>query len=211
MLVFLLPAVAITVRKLWSVAFFKMFGIYGLMGAALTSLDLFSLDPSIIDRIGLMYNMIDIPYVMLMIYIICRNQIVKRLIILSVVLYIFLQVVFFFREGMNYDALKISLGYGLGIILLALISTLLNYFRRMGLTQRQVAYVVILSALLFDYGSFIVIYIFDYYVQGYNITDNLVIYYVSSIIAMSIGTAGLFVRNLTYTMTPAISNEYNRI
>ncbi len=210
-IVFILPALTITLRRLWSVTFFKMFGIYGLMGAALTSLDMSTIDPLIIERVGLIYNMIDIPYVMLMIFIISKNELVKRVIILSVVLYIFLQLVFYFREGMNYAAIKISLGYGLSIVLLAVIFTLLNFFRRMGLTSRQVAYIVILSALMFDYGTFIVIYIFDYYVTGYNITDNLVIYYISSIIAMTIGTVGLWVPNRSSELNPRVNSDYSRI
>lgn len=184
------------------------FGIYGLMAAALNFLDLFpSIDYQIIERVNVFYNMIDIPFVMLMIYSVCRNEVVKKLIVFAVGLYIFLQLVFFFREGMKYDALKITLGYGLGIVLLAILYTLLTFFRKMGLSGQQVAYVVILCALLFDYGSFIVIYIFDYYVDGYNINDNLLIYYVSSIISMLIGSSGLLVNGAKSTQQLSLVNS----
>lgn len=183
------------------------FGIYGIMAAAINFLDLFpGIDFTIIERINVFYNMIDIPFVMLMIYSICSNEVVKKLMVFSVALYIFLQMVFFFREGMKYDALKITLGYGLGIVLLSILYTLLAYFRKMGLSGQQVAYVVILCALLFDYGSFIVIYIFDYYVEGYNINDNLLIYYISSIIAMLIGSSGMLVRGVKKSKKFSLAN-----
>ncbi len=192
-LVFLLPAAIITIKKMWSTRFFMLFGIYGLMAAFINALDLFPINWVFVERANIFYNMLDIPFVMFMMYTITRNEVVRKLIVMGVGLYIFLQLVFFFREGMKYDALKISMGYGLGIVLLAILYQLLVFFRSMSLKSSQVPYIVVLCALLFDYGSFIIIYIFDYYVEGYNMNDNLLLYYISSIVSMLIASGGLLI------------------
>ena len=50
------------------------------------------------------------------------------------------------------------------------------------------------AALLFQYGTYVIIYIFDYFwVNASNETDNFILYYISSIVSLVVGSIAYLV------------------
>jgi hypothetical protein len=56
---------------------------------------------------------------------------------------------------------------------------------------RQKALLFIHAALLFEYGTYIVVYIFDYFYVDTAVLDNYLIYYLSTLIAIMVACFGL--------------------
>lgn len=194
---FLVPPVIISFRKLWKDKFFLLFGIYGILGALINLSDFLpGLKGPALEQVNVFYNLVDIPYVLLMLHTISRDRWIKKVIHFSVAIYFGFQLYFLAMEGMKYEAMTYTLGFGLVMIIFSILWILLSYLRRMGLQPRHIAFVTVLGALLFSYGSFVVVYIFDYIITGYATGDNLLIYYVSTIVAMLIGSAGMMIRGI---------------
>jgi hypothetical protein len=62
---------------------------------------------------------------------------------------------------------------------------------------RERGLLFIYAALLFEYGTYIIIYIFDYYLEHISSTmDNYLVYYVSSLIALVIATCGYLTKGI---------------
>jgi hypothetical protein len=96
---------------------------------------------------------------------------------------------------------------GLGLILLigSVLWMLATYLQYPDLQNRQKVYMVILASIFFDYGTFVVIYIFDYFMGDTNAAnkDNLILYYASSIVGMLITIIGLLlIRNKPKSKKP---------
>jgi len=190
---FLMPAIVVTIKRLWKDKFLKLFGIYGILAAAINFLDVFKVPFVYIESLNVIYNMIDIPFVIFILYQITKNTLARKIMKLSMIFYAVWQVYSLVQYGLKYVSMKYTLGFGIGLIIIFTVYLLSTYVRRMELTKIHIAHMILLGSLLFNYGSFVIIYIFDYYVKDYNAADNLFLYYISSIVSMLMVTAGLFV------------------
>ncbi len=62
---------------------------------------------------------------------------------------------------------------------------------------REKALLLIHGALLFQYGTYIVVYVFDYFIVDVaDGVDKFLIYYISTIISIGIGSSGLLLKGL---------------
>ena len=94
-------------------------------------------------------------------------------------------------KGWNYDAAKYVLAAGLLMVLYAVVWEISRYMHKLEHTRHEKAMVFIHVSFLFAYGTFIIIYIFDYYIKvGVSSMDNFIIYYISSLIAIIIASIG---------------------
>jgi hypothetical protein len=66
----------------------------------------------------------------------------------------------------------------------------MRYMQKVEHTSRQNAKMFVYGAVLFEYATFIVIYIFDYILTTEDRKDSFIIYYVSSLVAIFIATLG---------------------
>jgi len=97
-------------------------------------------------------------------------------------------------NGIRYDAMKYMLAVGLGLVIMTIIWEITRYLKKIEHSTYEKAMLFIHASLLFAYGTFIIIYIFDYYVTTTNKTDNYLIYYISSLIAIGIAICGYLSR-----------------
>jgi hypothetical protein len=183
----------LTIKKFWGDGFLQLFGIYGFAAAFLNTLDLFKIPYSFIEKINVLYNILDIPFVILILFQVTRSSLGKQMMKGSMIIYLVLQVASIVKYGLSYESIKYSLGYGIVMIIMFSGYLLSTYVRRMKLAKLHIAHMILLGSILFNYGSFVVIYIFDFYVENYNMADNLMLYYISSCISMAMVTAGLLV------------------
>ena len=187
-----LPLFIVLGKQLWRDLPFRLFSIYWMVNGIINLLDqLPLLDLRTREILGVIYNFADIPAMLVMLWFTTVHPYIRRFIVFAGSAYILLQTVLLLSNGINYDAMKYSLGIGLVIVIIAITWNIIRYLQKMEHTPRQRAMLFIYAALLFEYGTFVVIYIFDYFISGTSTIDNFLIYYISSLIAIGIACYGL--------------------
>lgn len=99
-------------------------------------------------------------------------------------------------RGYNPDSITGVSGVGLLLILSYCIAGLWQYVKKMEHSRFEESMVFVYAALLFGYGSFLIIYIFAHYRTGsaglsYNETDSFLLYYVSLLLSAIVTSTGL--------------------
>jgi hypothetical protein len=93
-------------------------------------------------------------------------------------------------HGINYNALKYPLGAGIAVVLFIVSMEIIRYMQKVEHSNRQNAKMFIYAAVLFEYSTFILIYIFDYFVDVTDKKDSFLIYYISTLGAILIASCG---------------------
>lgn len=194
-LLYFLPIVIVIAKKLWHQKAFLYFALFWILGGIVNVLNLLPFAKGIMQAVAMIYNAIDIPVILLIFYFITTVNGVRQFVRLVFPLMIFLEVLGFIIYGFTYDAQKYPLGIGLLVVLTIIIWEIVSYIKKISHTSQENGLLFINAALLFEYGSFIVIYIFDYFVTSTksNVEDNFIVYYISSIIGLAVACAGYFV------------------
>ncbi|WP_276484465.1 hypothetical protein [Paraflavitalea pollutisoli] len=192
------PAVIVLLKKLWQAVPFNFFAAYwvvnGLINAMLLIKDL---NKKFLEVAIVIYNAIDIPMMVGVIYLAAFSDRLKRFIRISLVLFIVFEIACLIHGGFDYDSLKYALGVGLLFILTIIIWQISLFLQQIEHASREKALLLIHGALLFQYGTYIVVYIFDYYLIDFADTvDKFLIYYISTIISIAIGSSGLLLKGL---------------
>jgi hypothetical protein len=69
---------------------------------------------------------------------------------------------------------------------------------------------LIYAALFFEYGTFVVIYIFDYFLPGTSTTaDNFLVYYLSSLVALPVAICGFLTKGIKTPPQPVADRLEN--
>src|SRR5690606_32599783 len=77
------------------------------------------------------------------------------------------------------------------LVLVVVIWEIILYLQKIEHSNRQNCKIFIYAALLFEYATFILIYLFDYiFIDSYNKKDSFFIYYISSLVALFIASCG---------------------
>ncbi len=179
---------------MWRDSYFLVFACYWMLAGWINLTDFI---PGIAEEhrimIGVLYNMADIPLLLGILCTTTSSILVRRFTWYCLLLYIPLEILNAIVNGVNYDAIKYPLGSGLILILIVLCWEIIRYLQKIEHTNRQHARVCIYAGLLFQYGTFVVIYIFDYFIPTTNTQDNFLIYYISLLIAISIAAVGFII------------------
>lgn len=186
------PLSLVVIKKLWREKPFVLFAAYwGLNGIVSLMDKIPGMDKALLEKITVVYNMLDIPIVLGLLYIATASPHIKKFTRIVAPSFLLLQIINFMILGWNYNSAKYTLALGLLLILTCLIWEISIFMHKLEHTDHENAMIFIHVSLLFAYGTFIVIYIFDYYitVSGSNI-DNFLIYYISSLVAIIIASIG---------------------
>lgn len=207
---FFTPLVIVLFKKLGRDAFFMLFALYWAMSGIIALTDFLPVSSAVRRTIGAVYNMMDIPIVLYVLYFTSNFLPIKKFTAAVLVSYVILELISVFIKGVNYEALKYTLGTGLGLVLTVVAWEIVRYLQKMEHNNRQNAKVLIYTALLFEYASFIVVYIFDYFTDdSFRNTvekDIYLIYYISTLIGISIASWGYLVFQ-KYTREEPLKNE----
>ena len=191
---YFIPILVVLLRKLWRDAFFILFAVYWLLGGLINMPDLLpGFSEELKSDMGVIYNLLDIPLILIIFYYTSSSFMIRRYILFSLALLIAFEAVNFLIYGLNYDALKYSLGPGIAIVLIVLTWEIVRYLQKIEHSNRQSAKIFIYAALLFEYGTFTLIYIFDYFIPNSNSEDSFLIYYISTVIAIFIALGGYLI------------------
>jgi len=186
-----IPIVLVLVKKLWKESAFLLIALYWVLSGMVNILDKTGIAKTAMDLITIVYNMLDIPIVLGLIYFTTKSFRIKRFTMIAAPALLVAQLISFMVKGWNYDAAKYVLAAGLLMVIYAVVCELSLYMHKLEHTRHEKAMVFIHVSFLFAYGTFIIIYIFDYYIKvGTSSIDNFIIYYISSLIAIIIASIG---------------------
>ncbi len=147
------------------------------------------------DLISLIHNILDVPFVL---FIFLKNSTLdttKRVIRVLIPLYLFAEIINGTLRGFSDDSFKYFLGVGIAVILLIVLKEIAQYFLTLEHTPREKAVILIYFAVLFEYASYIVCYVFTYF-RTANIEDINIVYFTSSVVGVLIASLGFMSNNL---------------
>lgn len=152
-----------------------------------------SISKSQIEIITVVYNMLDIPIVLWIINNTTASERIRRFTKFAAPSFLLLQLINFSVKGWHYDAAKYVLAIGLLLVLSVVVWEIYLYMSKLEHSPHEKALIFIHVSLLFAYGTFVIIYVFDYLITiGYNSTGNFIVYYISTMIALAIASIGYF-------------------
>lgn len=192
---YFVPVFIVVSRKLWKDKYFLYLGVYWLIGAVINIL-------TIIPGIGLptlevmtvIYNMIDIPFILWILWYTSSSSTLAKILRLVIVVYTVTELILVFSLGINYEAIKYIIGAGVLIVIIALVWEIILYLQRMEHNNREKSMLFIYAALLFEYGSYTIVYVFDYFIIPSDDVDKLLIYYISTLITILIASFGFLLK-----------------
>lgn len=195
---YFVPLIIVVLRSAWRDPFFKLFAIYWAIGGISNLLDLIpGISHDVIVMANIFYNMLDIPFILAILYFTSTYTFIKKAAIASIILVSGLQLISLLNKGFSYDSLKYPMGVGIALVLCVVTMEIIRYMQKIEHTTRQNAKMFIYGAVLFEYATFIVIYIFDYIVNTSDRTDSFIIYYLSSLVAILIASCGFLMFKLS--------------
>lgn len=189
------------------------FATYWAVGGIISLTDFIpSLPETTKQTIGAVYNMLDVPTVLAILYYTSTSLMLRKFTSVAFVFYMIMQIFSVVIKGVNYNALKYTLGSGIALVLIVLTWEIVRYLQKVEHNNRQNAKVLIYAALLFEYATFILVYVFDYFTdkQFYELQkkDIHLIYYISTLVGIIIACCGYLLYK-KYKKEEPLRNEIN--
>jgi hypothetical protein len=200
-------------KKLWSALPFRLFALYWLVCALVNLIEFIPLPDHVMELYTVIYNLLDIPLVLTVFYFATSSAAVKKFTKIVVPALLVAGLVNCIIRGFTTDALEYVLGGELIIILGVIIWEIILKLQQIKLTGYAKGMLLICAALLFEYGTFIVIYIFDYLLPGTSSSsDNFLVYYLSSLIALPVAICGFLTKGIKTPPPVAdrVENQFSR-
>lgn len=194
---YFVPLAIVLLKKLWPVTPFLLFALYWVVGGLVNLGDYMGFSSRTVEITTVTYNMLDMPVVMAIFYFTTSSPSIKKFTRIIVPCFLAFEIVNLAIRGLNYAALKYTLAIGLVLTLTLIVWEIILYLQKIVHSGREKGLLFIYAALLFEYGTYIIIYIFDYYLEHISSTmDNYLVYYVSSLIALVIATCGYLTKGI---------------
>ena len=144
------------------------------------------------EELALLYNLLDTPLLLLVFYYAASRRDHKKHILTTLLLFIALESALLLWKGTNFNSSTMIIGAGLLLILTYSISGLVQYMRNMEHTPFENSMVFVYAALLFAYGSFMIIYIFNHFHSTHGSSrDSMLLYYIGLFFSSAITCMGL--------------------
>ena len=192
---YFIPAFIVVFKKLWRDTYFFYLGIYWLLGAMVNiASNNLGMEPRTLEIVTVLYNMIDIPFILWILWYTSFSSNLAKLLRVVIVVYVVAEILLVLMFGLNYAAIKYIIGGGLLLVVATLIWEITIYLQRIEHSNREKAMLFIYAALLFEYGSFSIVYIFDYFIIPADQVDKWLIYYISTLIAIVIASFGFLLK-----------------
>lgn len=186
----------VLLKKQWRDNYFLLVAVYWVAGAIINIIGFMpGIQPATLEVVTVLYNMFDIPFILSILWYISSSTQLKGLLRIAVFGYIVVELVLVILYGINYNAIKYILGVGVLMVLITLIWEITLYLQRIEHTNREKSMLFIFAALLFEYGSYTIVYTFEYFIKAYDVMDNLLIYYISTLIAVLIASFGFLMKS----------------
>lgn len=143
------------------------------------------------------YKLFDIPIVLSVLYFSTSSVAVKKFTKLAAPALLAASLVNCIIRGFTLNVLDYVLGAGLLIVTGTIIWDIIRKLQKIRLTSQAKGLLLTHAALLFVFGASAVIYIFVYFLPGTSsATDNLLMYYLSALIALPVTIGGYLIRGV---------------
>jgi drug/metabolite transporter (DMT)-like permease len=174
-------------------------GIYWLLNGLINLLELDIttrfIRSSIRQSIDFYYNLVETPLLLMALAVAVSGR-PRRQILLVLSLFIAGEAVIISWKGDSFFSSAALVGSGLLLIITCCITGLLQYMKKMEHTHFENSMLFVYAALLFSYGSYLIIYIFAhlhiYNASGGNGYDSFLLYYISLLLSSAITAMGLW-------------------
>ncbi|MET0241838.1 MAG: hypothetical protein ABW174_00130 [Flavitalea sp.] len=189
LIAYYVPLAIVLLRKMWKDLPIVMFSCYWALGG------LMHLSPYILPRwldqiIGIVFNnIIDVPFVMFIFYLNTTHKTMKHLTKLLIPVYIFVEIMNGLLRGFTESSFKYLMGGGVIVSLVLVIAEIVRYFQDMDSPDREKAKIFLYFAILFEYASYGIVYVFTYFIDSPE-TDRMVIYSASTLLGIAIACFG---------------------
>lgn len=187
-----LPIVLVKLKRLWNERAFVLFALYWAFCGVINLLDIIpGISKAQIEVITVVYNMLDIPIVLGIIHYTSASAKIRQFTKVAAPSFLVLQLINFTVKGWHYDAAKYVLAVGLLLVLSVVVWEIYLYMSKLEHSRYEKAIIFIHVSLLFAYGTFVIIYVFDYIIYiGNASVGNFIVYYISTLIALAIASIG---------------------
>jgi hypothetical protein len=193
-----IPFLLLSWKKMRKVRTYQVIGIYWLFTGLInfTNLDFFRqlTHTSVLQqRLNLYYNLLETPLILL-VFAGATSGILRKQLLLILPFFLAGEGILIGRIGYNFNSSAIIIGSGLLLTLTYSIIGLVQYMRKMEHTPFENSMVFVYAALLFAYGSFLIIYIFTH-IRGNSegsSKDSFLLYYTSILLSAAITSTGLW-------------------
>ena len=207
---YFVPMLVVLMKKLWSAVPFRLFALYWLVCALANLVEYIHLSSQALDLYTVIYNLLDIPIVLTIFYFSSSSPVVKKFTKIVAPALLAIGIVNCIIRGFNTDALKYVLGGELLIVLSVIVWEIILKLQQIKLTGPVKGLLLIYAALFFEYGTFVVIYIFDYFLPGTSTTaDNFLVYYLSSLVALPVAIFGFLTKGIKTPPQPVADRLEN--
>jgi hypothetical protein len=183
-------------RRIRQVAAYRILALYWMLNGFV---DLFSLDINpffhnfvLRDKITFWYNILDTPLVLLTFALAVTGK--NRRILLGVMAtYVAAELAVLGWKGYSYLTTVMIDGVGPLLVLICSTIGLVQYMRKVEHTPLENAMVFVYAAMLFCYGSFLLIFVvMPSYDNTSNYRDTFLLYYISALISVAVTIMGLW-------------------
>lgn len=199
------PILIVAGKKLWSQVPFRLFALYWMISGLVNLVEFIHLPKRALELFTVIYNLLDMPLALTVFYFSTCSQTIKKYIRIAAPCLLVAELTNCLIRGFNYDSLKYLLGAGIIIVLSTITWEIIFRLQKIKHTGQEKGLLLIYAAMLFEYGTYIVIYIFDYFLPGASsTTDNFLVYYLSSLVALTVAICGFLTKGVN---VPAVTAE----
>ena len=183
-------------RKMRLIATYRLLGLYWLLNGLIHFTDVYffsSMQGGQLDRLTNYYDVVDTPLALLVFVSAARGR-HRKLLISTIFLFVVFEILVVKWNGFDFTSGFLFIVTGVLLVIVWCITGLIMYMRKMEYTSFESSMVVIYVALLFAYGSFLIIALFVHlrgYTEG-NSKDGYLLYYISILLSSIITSAGLW-------------------
>ena len=150
----------------------------------------------IVDRevqrsLGIISNYLDVPLMLTSMLMFCTEKTKKRFIVTATIAFMAYELIILFQYKLSSVSSKYVLGPGIILILLFSLYFFMNNIKNTIVQGKGVGKTLMITSILFAYGSYFIVYLFTYVQKTSAKGDVFIIYYLTSIIFSAVMSAGL--------------------
>jgi hypothetical protein len=141
--------------------------------------------------LGVITNLMDAPLILLFLRHFTFHERIRKRIRVTMALYIAFEIVVLCLYGFGKKTITVFSGPGILLVLYFSFILFSRHIRLAGTQKVDIARIMMISGIFFAYGVFFMLYLFFYVLNTPNTSDALLIYYLATIIASMLLSAGL--------------------
>ncbi len=193
-----IPFLFLSWKNMRKVRTWWVLGIYWLLNGLDNVVEIWFATPTegshlLVRQLSLSYTLLETP-LLLLAFALARQGRGRKGLLIALVLFMTGESILLRLRGDS--SLGLIIGSGLGIIILYSLMGLLDYVKKMEHTRFENSMVYVYAALLFSYGSMLIIYVFAHYhhavATNSHDMDSFLLYYISLLLSAAITCAGLW-------------------